>query len=156
MERANGIKSGLEEFTDPGKYEIIAEVDGLEAPEAQSNIETVMSANPDANVFLGVGAGAMVGCNEALLAEFGKGNIPKDYAVITTDVTTQQLESLQAGDEAVRAIIGFEGSNYDTAKACYDMFDRILSGEDFSADKNIYRGIAPITDENIAEILKGM
>lgn len=156
FDRANGIKLGLEEFADPDKYEIIAEVDGLEAPEAQSNIETVMSAHPDANVFLGVGAGAMVGCNEALLAEFGKGNIPEDYAVITTDVTTQQLESLKAGDEGVRAIIGFEGSNYDTAKACYDMFDRILSGEDFSKDKNVYRGIAPITDANIDEILAGM
>jgi len=155
LERADGIKEGLEENCEDN-YEIIAEVDGLEAPEAQTNVETVMSAHPDANVFVGVCAGAMIDSNEALLAEFGKGKIPESYGVITTDVTLQQLESLKAGNEAVRAIVGFEGSNEDTAKACADMFERILSGEDFSADKNIYRAIGPITPENVDKILEGM
>lgn len=155
LERANGIKAGLKENC-KDNYEIIAEVDGLEANEAQTNVETVMSAHPDANVFVGVGAGAMIGANEALIAEYGKGNIPENVGVITTDVTTQQLDSLKAGDEAVRAIVGFEGSNLDTAQACLDMFKRILDGEDFSADKNVYRTVAPITTDNIDEILKGM
>lgn len=155
LERADGIKEGLEENCEDN-YEIIAEVDGLEAPEAQTNVETVMSAHPDANVFVGVCAGAMIGSNEALLAEFGKGKIPESYGVITTDVTQQQLDSLKAGDEAVRAIVGFEGSNEDTAKACADMFERILSGEDFSSDKNIYRAIGPITPDNVDKILEGM
>ena len=131
-------------------------MDGLEAPEAQTNVETVMSAHPDANVFVGVCAGAMIGSNEALLAEFGKGKIPENYGVITTDVTLQQLDSLKAGNEAVRAIVGFEGSNEDTAKACADMFERILSGDDFSSGKNIYRAIGPITPDNVDQILKGM
>lgn len=155
LERADGIKEGLEESCEDN-YEIIAEVDGLEAPEAQTNVETVMSAHPDANVFVGVCAGAMIGSNEALLAEFGKGNIPDNYGVITTDVTQQQLDSLEAGNEAVRAIVGFEGSNEDTAKACAKMFERILSGEDFTSDRNVYREIAPITLENVEEIQKGM
>jgi len=155
LERADGIKEGLEEACEDN-YEIIAEVDGLEAPEAQTNVETVMSAHPDANVFVGVGAGAMIGANEALLAEFGKGKIPENYGVITTDVTQQQLDSLKSGKEAVRAIVGFEGSNEDTAKACAEMFERILSGEDFGSDRNVYREIGPITPENVDEILKGM
>lgn len=155
LERADGIKEGLEEACEDN-YEIIAEVDGLEAPEAQTNVETVMSAHPDANVFVGVGAGAMIGANEALLAEFGKGKIPENYGVITTDVTQQQLDSLKSGKEAVRAIVGFEGSNEDTAKACTEMFERILSGEDFGSDRNVYREIGPITPENVDEILKGM
>lgn len=154
-DRADGIKKGLEDNC-KDNYEIIAEVDGLEAPEAQTNVETVMSAHPDANVFVGVGAGAMIGANEALLAEFGKGNIPENYGVITTDVTQQQLDSLKSGDEAVRAIVGFEGSNLDTAAACLEMYERILSGEDFSSEKNIVRTIGPITVDNIDEILKGM
>lgn len=154
-ERADGIKKGLEDNCEDN-YEIIAEVDGLEAPEAQTNVETVMSAHPDANIFVGVGAGAMIGANEALLAEFGKGKIPENYGVITTDVTQQQLDSLKSGEEAVRAIVGFEGSNLDTAQACLDMFERILSGEDFSSEKNIVRTIGPITDENIDKILEGM
>ena len=58
----------------------------------------------------------MIGSNTALLAEYGgAGNIPEDVGVITTDVTSEQLDALQAGDEAVRAIVGFEGSNTDTA-----------------------------------------
>ena len=94
--------------------------------------------------------------NEALLAEFGRGNIPENYGVITTDVTQQQLDSLKDGGEAVRAIVGFEGSNLDTAKACVEMFERILSGEDFGSDRNVVREIGPITRDNIDEILEGM
>lgn len=154
-DRADGIKDGLEANCEDN-YEIIAEVDGLEAPEAQTNVESVMSAHPDANVFVGVCAGAMIGSNEALLAEFGRGNIPDYYGVITTDVTQQQLDSLKNDGEAVRAIVGFEGSNLDTAEACVEMFERILSGENFGSDRNVVREIGPITRDNIDEILEGM
>ena len=155
-ERADGIKEGLKENC-KDNYEVIAEVDGLEAPEAQSNVESVLSAHPDANVFVGVGAGAMIGSNEALLQKYGKGKIPENVGVITTDVTEQQLNSLKAGNEAVRSIVGFEGSNEDTAKACMKMYERILSGEKFEGDDhNVYRTINPITTDNIDEILKGM
>lgn len=155
-ERADGIKEGLKENC-KDNYEVIAEVDGLEAPEAQSNVESVLSAHPDANVFVGVGAGAMIGSNEALLQKYGKGKIPENVGVITTDVTEQQLNSLKAGNEAVRSIVGFEGSNEDTAKACMEMYERILSGEKFEGDDhNVFRTIKPITTDNIDEILKGM
>ena len=155
-ERADGIKEGLKENC-KDNYEVIAEVDGLEAPEAQSNVESVLSAHPDANVFVGVGAGAMIGSNEALLQKYGKGKIPENVGVITTDVTEQQLNSLKAGNEAVRSIVGFEGSNEDTAKACMKMYERILSGEKFEGDNhNVYITIKPITTDNIDEILKGM
>ena len=155
-ERADGIKEGLKENC-KDNYEVIAEVDGLEAPEAQSNVESVLSAHPDANVFVGTGAGPMIGANEALLQKYGKGNIPENVGVITTDVTEQQLNSLKAGDEAVRAIVGFEGSNEDTAKACLKMYEDILSGKDFSGDNhNVYRPTSEINADNIDEILKGM
>ena len=157
LERANGIKAGLEEYCNEGNYEIVAEVDGIEANEAQTNCETALQANPDAKVFVGVGAGAMIGANEALLQTYGEGNIPEDCGVITTDVTSQQLDSLKSGTEAVRAIIGFEGSNLDTAEACFEMYKRICGGEEFTAEtKNVYREISPITTDNIDEILAGM
>lgn len=157
LERENGIKAGLEEACD-GNYEIVASIEGLEANDALTNVETALQANPDATVFVGVGAGAMIGANEALLQKFGgAGNIPENVGVITTDVTMQQLESLQAGDEAVRAIVGFEGSNMDTAKACFDMFERIIGGESFEGDaKNVYRPTQAITADNIEEIMAGM
>ncbi|BDF05993.1 sugar ABC transporter substrate-binding protein [[Clostridium] hylemonae] len=158
LERANGIKEGLEENCDKGNYKIVAEVDGLEANEAQPNVESVLQAHPDCSVFVGVGAGAMIGSNEALLQKFGgAGKIPENVGVITTDVTMQQLESLQAGDEAVRAIVGFEGSSTDTAKACLDMYERILSGEDFSGDNhNVVRPVKAIDKDSVEEIIKGM
>lgn len=156
LDRANGIKSGLEKYC-AGFYEIVAEADGIEVNEAQTNCETAMIANPDAKVFVGVGAGAMIGANEALLAQYGKGSIPEDCGVITTDVTEQQLNSLKAGDEAVRAIVGFEGSNTDTAKACFEMFQRILSGEEFTPEnKNVVRVLSTINLENVDDILAGM
>ena len=152
------IKEGLEENCDEGNYKIVAEVDGLEANEAQTNVETVLQAHPDCSVFVGVGAGAMIGSNEALLQKFGgAGKIPENVGVITTDVTPQQLESLKAGDEAVRAIIGFEGSSLDTATACMKMYERILDGEDFSGDNhNVQRPTMEINLDNIDDIMKGM
>lgn len=156
LERQNGIEAGLKENC-KDNYEIVATIDGVVNNEVQSKAETVLQANPDCKVWVGVSAGAMIGSNTALLAKYGgAGKIPEDCGVITTDVTSDQLNSLEAGDEAVRAIVGFEGSNTDTAQACFEMFKRILDGEDFSADKNVYRPTMEINDENIAEIQKGM
>lgn len=158
LERQNGIEAGLEENCEEGNYKIVAEIDGLLANEAQANVETTLSAHPDCGVYVGVGAGAMIGSNEALLQKFGgAGKIPENVGVITTDVTPQQLESLAAGDQAVRAIVGFEGSSTDTAQACLDMFDSILAGDDFSGDKHdVYRVTGPITADNVEEIQAGM
>lgn len=154
--RQNGIEAGLKENC-KDNYEIVATIDGVVNNEVQSKAESVLQANPDCKVWVGVGAGAMIGSNTALLAKYGgAGKIPEDCGVITTDVTSEQLDSLEAGDEAVRAIVGFEGSNTDTAQACFEMFKRILDGEDFSADKNVYRPTMEINADNIAEIQKGM
>lgn len=156
LERQNGIEAGLKENC-KDNYEIVATIDGVVNNEVQSKAESVLQANPDCKVWVGVGAGAMIGSNTALLAKYGgAGKIPEDCGVITTDVTSEQLDALEAGDEAVRAIVGFEGSNTDTAQACFEMFKRILDGEDFSKDKNVYRPTMEINDENIAEIQKGM
>ncbi len=158
LERQNGIEAGLEENCDEGNFEIVAEIDGLVANEAQANVETTLSAHPDCSVYVGVGAGAMIGANEALLQKFGgAGKIPENVGVITTDVTPQQLDSLEAGDEAVRSIVGFEGSSTDTAAACLEMFEKILAGDDFSGDNHeVYRPTSLITEENIADIQAGM
>lgn len=156
LERQNGIEAGLKENC-KDNYEIVATIDGVVNNEVQSKAESVLQANPDCKVWVGVGAGAMIGSNTALLAKYGgAGKIPEDCGVITTDVTSEQLDSLEAGDEAVRAIVGFEGANTDTAQACFEMFKRILDGEDFSADKNVYRPTMEINADNIADIQKGM
>ena len=157
LERQNGIEAGLKENC-KDNYEIVATIDGVVNNEVQSKAETVLQANPDCKVWVGVGAGAMIGSNTALLAKYGgAGKIPENVGVITTDVTPQQLESLKAGDEAVRAIVGFEGSSTDTAQACLDMFEKILNGDDFSGDKHdVYRPTMEINMDNIDDIMKGM
>lgn len=151
LERANGIKVGLENVS-AGKYEIIAEQDGLEANNAQTSMETILQAHPNCKVAVGVGAGAMIGANEAFMIQYNS-EIPEDCGVITTDVTKQQLNSILS-DEATRGIIGFEGSDFDTARACAAMFAKILDGS--VGAQIVYRGVAPITDETAADILAEM
>lgn len=157
LERQNGIEAGLKENCQDN-YEIVATIDGVVNNEVQSKAETVLQAHPDCKVWVGVGAGAMIGSNTALLAKYGgEGKIPEDCGVITTDVTSEQLDALQSGKTAVRAIVGFEGSNTDTAQACFEMFKRILDGEEFSGDaKNVFRPLSEINMDNIEEIQSGM
>lgn len=156
LEREKGIIAGLEERCNEGVYEIVANIEGLEPNEAFENCEMALSSYPDATVFVGVGAGAMLGANQALLQKYGE-TVPEYVGVIGTDVTVEQLEALKAGNEAIRAIVGFEGSSYDTAKACFEMFERILDGEEFTIDtKNVKRPIQLITTDNIDEIMAGM
>ncbi|MDO4633390.1 MAG: sugar ABC transporter substrate-binding protein [Eubacteriales bacterium] len=151
LERANGIKTGLANVAE-GKYEIVAEQDGLEANNAQTSMETILQGHPDCNVVVGVGAGAMIGANEAYMIKYD-GQIPENVGVITTDVTKQQLNSILA-DEATRGIIGFEGSDEDTAEACASMFALILA--DSVESQIVFRGVAPITAETAETILAEM
>ena len=68
-----------------------------------------------------------------------------------------QLSSLeQLSDPAypAKGIIGFEGSDEDTANACASMFALILS--DALENQNVFRGVAPITLDNVEEISAGM
>ena len=152
LERENGIKIGLERKA-AGKYEIVATTAAIEANVAQNAVETILQAHPDCRVFTGIGAGAMIGADEALQIHTG-GKIPDDMGVFTTDVTKQQLGQLADPTYPAKGIIGFEGSDEDTARSCASMFAFILSGK--LDAKNVFRGVAPITAENVATIMAGM
>ena len=151
-EREEGILQGMANVAD-GKYEVVANQAAIDANAAQTAMETILIAHPDCKVVTGIGAGAMIGADEALNIATG-GNIPEDMAVITTDVTKQQLEQLASDAYPAMGIIGFEGSDEDTANACASMFALILS--DSLEDQNVFRGVAPITVDNVAEISAGM
>ena len=152
LERENGIKQGLEEVAG-GKYEIVATTAAIEANVAQNAVETILQAHPNCKVFTGIGAGAMFGADEALQIHTG-GKIPEDMGVFTTDVTKQQLGQLADPTYPAKGIIGFEGSDEDTARSCASMFALIL--EDKVGAKNVFRGVAPITPETVAAIQAGM
>jgi ABC-type sugar transport system substrate-binding protein len=151
-EREEGILQGMANIAD-GKYEVVANQAAIDANAAQTAMETILIAHPDCKVVAGIGAGAMIGADEALNISTG-GKIPEDMGVFTTDVTKQQLEQLNDETYPAKGIIGFEGSDEDTANACASMFALILS--DSLEAQNVFRGVAPITAENVAEISAGM
>lgn len=95
----------------------------------------------------------MIGADEALQIATG-GNIPDDMGVFTTDVTKQQLGQLADPTYPAKGIIGFEGSDEDTARSCASMFALILEGK--VGAKNVFRNVAPITAENVQKIISGM
>ena len=152
LEREEGIREALEKNAG-GKYEIKANPAGLDANTAQTALETILQRYPDVKVIAGIGAGAMIGADEALQIATG-GKIPEDMGVFTTDVTKQQLEHLANPTYPAKGIIGFEGSDEDTARSCASMFAFILGGKIDA--KNVFRGVAPITAENVAAISAGM
>ena len=152
LERANGIKIGLKNTAD-GKYEIVAETAAIEANLAQNAMDTILQAHPNCKVVTGIGAGAMIGADEALQIYTG-GKIPEDMGVFTTDVTKQQLGQLANPTYPAKGIIGFEGSDEDTARSAASMFALILA--DQVGAKNVFRGVAPITSENVEKIMSGM
>ena len=152
LERENGIKQGLAN-TAAGKYEIVASQAALEPNTAQNAMETILQAHPDCRVVAGIGAGPMIGADEALQIYTG-GNIPDDMGVFTTDVTKQQLGQLADPTYPAKGIIGFEGSDEDTGRACASMFALIL--KDNVGAKNVFRGVAPITLDNVNTIMAGM
>lgn len=152
LERENGIKQGLENKA-AGKYEIVASQAALEPNIAQNAMEIILQAHPDCRVVTGIGAGPMIGADEALQIATG-GKIPDDMGVFTTDVTKQQLGQLADPTYPAKGIIGFEGSDEDTARACASMYALILGGK--LEAKNVFRGVTPITPETVAKIMSGM
>ena len=152
LEREEGIMQGMEEVAG-GKYEVVANQAAIDANAAQTAMETILQKNPDCKVVTGIGAGAMIGADEALQIHTG-GKIPEDMGVFTTDVTKQQLEQLADPTYPAKGIIGFEGSDEDTAKSCAAMFAFILS--DTLEQQNVFRGVAPITADNVEAISAGM
>ena len=155
LEREEGIMAGLASTCD-GKYEIIANQAGIIASDAQTAVETTVTSLEDANtpvVVAGIGAGAMIGADEALNIYYN-GEIPENAGVFTTDVTKQQLEQLADPTYPAKGIIGFEGSDEDTAKACASMYALILA--DNVGAQNVFRGVTPITEETVAQITAGM
>ena len=152
LQREEGIKEGLAQTAD-GNYEIVASQAGIIASDAQTAVETTLQAHPNAKVVAGIGAGAMIGADEALNI-FTEGVIPEDMGVFTTDVTLQQLEQLEDESYPAKGIIGFEGSDEDTADRCARMLALTLA--DNVGARNVFRSFTQITGESVARIRDGM
>jgi len=149
LDRENGILAALEESCEDN-YEVVAQQPAIEAGEAQSNMETILQANPDCKVVCSIGAGGDVGANEAFMSATG-GDIPDDMGIFSADATEQQLQAIVNG-EATRASVGFEGSNLKTAEAVVDLYERLLDGEKFE-EQNLVRPLLVINIDNAEEYL---
>ena len=150
LDRENGILAGLEE-TCNDNYEVIAQQPAIEAGAAQSNMETILQANPDCKVVCSIGAGGDVGANEAFMAATG-GEIPEDMGIFSADATQEQMQAIMNG-EASCASVGFEGSNKKTAEAVLDLYRRLMEGDTFP-DQNLVRPLTVINKDNAEEYLK--
>lgn len=152
LEREEGIMEALNANA-AGKFEVVANQAGIDAIAAQTAVETTLQAHPNAKVVTGIGAGAMIGADEALNIATG-GVIPEDMGVFTADVTMQQLEHLADETYPARAAVGFEGSDRATAHACACMFALILA--DNVGAQNVFRQIQPVWPEDVEAIMPGM
>lgn len=152
LERENAIIEGMEAKA-AGKYDIAAKVSALDPYAALIATETMIGVYPNAKVVVGIGAGPMIGADEALSTAVG-GVIPDDMGVFTADVTLLQLEHLKDDAYPARGMIGYEGSDMDTARSCAAMFARLLS--DGFEEKNVYRAFFPITDSDADRIIGEM
>ena len=146
-----------EHFTEDNKAQVIvigkSDTPVLVERENGIGVETTLQAYPNVKVVAGVGAGAMIGADEALNIHTG-GEIPEDMGVFTTDVTMQQLEQLADPTYPAKGIIGFEGSDKDTAEACAKMYALILA--DNVGAKNVFRGVSRFTEETVQSVIDGM
>ena len=152
LEREEGILEGLE-ATSAGNYEIVANQAAIDAVQAQTAMETILTKHPETKVVTGIGSGAMIGADEAMNISTA-GKIPEDMGVFTTDVTKQQLDQLSDPTYPAKGIIGFEGSDTDTATACAAMMAMTIS--ETLGSQNVFRAVAPITSENVESIMAGM
>lgn len=132
-----------------GKYEIVATLDTLTPNEGEKVIGELLKKIPNLNIVTGIGSGPMIGADIAIKKE-RNGQIPDNVGVFTADVTKTQLEHLLDKTFPARGIIGFEGSDVQTAEACVSMFALTLSNK--LPEQNVYRPLLPI-DENNAEVI---
>jgi len=149
LDRENGILEGLKDAE--GKYEVVAQQPAIEAGKAQSNMETILQANPDCKIVCSIGAGGDIGANEAFMVATG-GEIPDDMGIFSADATQQQLQAIVEG-QSTRASVGFEGSNKKTAEAVVDLYEKLMTGESFD-DQDLVRPLTVIDISNAAKFLK--
>ena len=82
------------------------------------------------------------------------GKIPEDMGVFGADVLKEQLEWILDDDNPARGIVGFEGSDQDTARYTACVFAKLLSNE--LPYHVILRHFTDITVKNAGSIITGM
>ena len=123
--RGNGIKEGLKAIAP--NVEIVAEQDAINPTEGLNTTRTILQANPDINVILGVEDPATEGAYKAWIAS---GKDPKDPKAFIggMDGTPPALKLLREGGTVYRASMAIPLKA--VGDAIVETADRLLKGED--------------------------
>lgn len=125
---------------------LVANAGTLSVDEGLKNAETILQANPDLRVILGLSAGASIGGNEAMKVA-SNGNYD-DYGLFSIDATEQELVAIQNGEVLKGTICN--GSGKFHAREVVDYAVTLLNGG--SVERINYMPITPVTAENVDEM----
>ncbi len=127
--------------------ELVANASTLTVDEGMKNTESILQANPDLRVMLGLSAGAGVGGNEAMKAAAGSESAYGDYALFSIDATEQEVLAIM-NNEILKGSISL-GSGKVHAQMLIDYVDSLLNGKE--VERKNYMPIEAITAENAEE-----
>jgi len=92
IDRGNGIKDGLAEFAPNAK--IVAEQSALTPDKGTTAAETILQANPEVRVFVGVNDAGILGAYEVIK---GMGLPENEFALFGLDATEEAVKHIKAG-----------------------------------------------------------
>lgn len=140
IDRANGIKAGIEENAPNAK--LVATASALTAEEGLKNAENFLQANPDLKVIACIGGGGSTGGNEGM------------KAAGITDYESVGLFGIDATEEEILNIIKSDpqkssislGGGKAHARSLVDLAYSLLNGE--SVDPEVYMPISVVDSNN--------
>lgn len=143
IERANGIKAGVEENAD--NVELVATASALTSEEGVKNAETFLQAHPDIKAICCIGGGGSVGGNEG----FKSAGIT-DYdsvGLFGIDATENEILNIINGDPQKSSVSLGGGKAH--GRALIDITSDLLNGKE--TEKDQYMPIEVIDSSNAQE-----
>lgn len=89
LERAKGLKEGIQEFAPNVKF--VAETDANNRETGMKAAENIIQANPNVNVFVGVSDDAVLGAYEAMIASNKTG---KEVCLVGLDAVDEAIQKI--------------------------------------------------------------
>ena len=147
IDRENGIKAGIEEFAPNAELAATAAANLTDT--GMRATETILQANPDIQVVLGVNDSGALGAYEAVMAS---GLDLTNFFVGGCDGATEALTKIKDGT-IYRASAGLELPNEDIGRLCMDYAVKAVNGE--TLESVYYLGCVAIDASNVDDYLVG-
>lgn len=143
IDRANGIKAGIEENAPNAK--LVATASALTAEEGLKNAENFLQANPDLKVIACIGGGGSTGGNEGMKAagitDFNSAGL------FGIDATEEEILNIIKGDPQKSSISLGGGKAH--ARSLIDLASTLLNGG--TCDPEVYMPIQVVDSANAQE-----